>query len=151
MNKPHLFVRQTHIPLSREEVFTFFSDAANLQRITPNDLGFQILTPQPITMQTGTLIDYTLNISGVPVKWRTRIAHWEPPIKFVDEQLRGPYALWEHTHLFEETPDGTRMDDIVYYRLPFAPLSELIHPLIRLQLNHIFNFRETAVRSFLLS
>jgi ligand-binding SRPBCC domain-containing protein len=138
------------VPLPRERVFAFFAEAANLERVTPPELHFGILTRRPIPMREGALIDYRLSLFGVPLRWRARIARWYPPAGFVDEQLRGPYRLWEHTHRFREDGGATTVEDVVRYALPLAPFGEVLHPLVRLQLERIFRFRRSAVRSCLL-
>ena len=143
----HLLQREQTLPGSPGEVFPFFGDALNLEAITPPFLGFRVTTPRPIDMRPGALIDYRLHLHGVPVSWQTTIAVWDPPRRFVDVQIRGPYRIWHHTHDFE--PDGTggtRMRDTVRYALPFGPLGALAHRLmVRRDLDRIFDFREGAV------
>lgn len=134
------------IPRSRDVVFSFFQDPENLARITPPALGFLILTPGPIPMHAGSVIDYTIRISGLRLRWTTVISEYEPPAKFVDVQIRGPYSFWHHTHTFEEVPGGTRMTDQVRYALPFGPLGRLAQRLtVRKQIAAIFAHRRIAV------
>jgi ligand-binding SRPBCC domain-containing protein len=142
--------RQQLVPLPRDQVFSFFADAANLQAITPDSLHFHMLTPLPIEMRAGTLIEYRLRLFGLPVFWRTRIEEYDPPHRFVDVQLRGPYADWRHTHEFAETPGGTLMTDRVDYRIPLGPLGRLAHALfVQRMLRRIFDYRQAAVERLL--
>ena len=145
--EPHILEREQRIPLPPEEVFPFFEDAYNLEDITPPFLGFRVVTPRPIDMRAGALIEYRLKLHGVPVRWRTQIESFDPPHTFTDVQLSGPYKLWHHTHVFE--PDGrggTVMRDRVLYELPFGPLGEVAHSLfVKRDLRRIFDFRQVTV------
>jgi ligand-binding SRPBCC domain-containing protein len=134
-----------HLPVPRDRVFAFFADAENLGRITPSELGFQIRTPTPIAMTAGTLIEYTIKLWGIPLRWQTRISEWNPPEHFVDEQLRGPYKTWIHTHRFADVAGGTDIEDDVAYELPFGIFGRLVAPLVRLQLARIFRHRQEQV------
>ncbi len=120
--KNTLVLAEQRIDRPIDEVFKFFSDASNLERITPSSVRFQIITPTPIEMKVGTLIDYKIRIKGLPIRWRTRIAEWDPPHRFADEQLKGPYHLWYHTHWFKEDGDGTLIGDRVEYRPKGGPI-----------------------------
>jgi ligand-binding SRPBCC domain-containing protein len=132
-----------------QEVFRFFSRPENLAEITPASLGFQMLTPQPIVMKDGAVIDYLITLFGLPLRWRTLITEFSPPHRFVDLQLRGPYAYWHHTHSFVETDDGTIVADEVRYALPFGLLGRAAHTIvIRRQLNHVFDFRARILEQY---
>lgn len=135
------------LPLPPEKVFPFFADALNLETITPPWRNFNVLTPRPIEMRVGTLIDYKLRMHGLPIRWRTRISEWEPPHRFADEQLRGPYRQWIHEHTFEARDGGTLCRDMVKYAVPF---DFLMHELfVRRNVEKIFAFRaETLKKHF---
>src|SRR5512137_1582601 len=146
----HILERSQLVPLPRPEVFAFFGNARNLEAITPDFLHFEILPPVPARMSEGVIIDYRLSLFGVPFRWRTRIAAWVPGVRFVDVQERGPYALWHHTHTFEDVEGGTRVSDRVEYRLPLGPLGEAAHPiLVRRTLERIFDHRRERVAALL--
>ena len=132
------------LPLPPAELFPFFADAGNLDAITPPWLNFHIVTPRPIEMRPGALIDYQLRVRGLPLRWRTLIKEWQPPHRFVDEQLRGPYRQWLHTHTFETRDGGTLARDVVHYAVPFDFIA---HPLfVRRDIENIFSFRQQALR-----
>lgn len=146
----HTLTRSITITRPLREVFDFFADAGNLERITPPELNFHIITPQPIDIEKGTLIDYSLKLRGLPMKWRTEISVWEPPFEFVDQQLSGPYKQWIHRHRFTELAKGeTLIEDEVRYRLPLEPLGDVVHFIVRRELNYIFDHRQKAVAELL--
>jgi hypothetical protein len=142
----HVYESTQDVPKPLDEVFAFFSRPENLQEITPDSLDFQFLTPSPIAMKEGAIIDYALKIKGVPVQWRSIISCYDPPHKFVDEQLKGPYAFWHHTHAFEPIEGGTRISDTVRYVLPFGPLGDVVHSLmVRRDVEEIFKHRHKVI------
>ena len=143
--KEYVIERSTWIAHPMSTVFPFFSAAENLRKITPPELGFRIRSASPILMRVGTLIDYTIVLFGLPLRWRTEITKWDPPHSFEDKQLRGPYAKWVHTHSFVEERGGTTMRDRVVYALPLGALGRLAHPLVRRQLRWIFDYRESVL------
>lgn len=133
------------LPLLPKELFSFFADAGNLDAITPRWLHFRIVTPLPITMRAGTFIDYKLRLRGLPLRWRTLIKEWQPPQRFVDEQVRGPYRQWIHEHTFEPRDGGTLARDMVQYAVPFDFIA---HPLfVRRDIEKIFAYRQEALRA----
>ena len=134
------------VSLPRGEVFHFFADAGNLARITPPELGFHILTPQPIAMDAGALIDYRIRLWGIAMSWLTEITTWNPPNEFVDTQLRGPYAEWVHRHRFIAMTEGsTLVEDYVRFKLPMGRLGATASPIVRRQLRRIFDYRRSAI------
>lgn len=144
----YVLEREQLVPRPRAEVFAFFEDAANLERITPLFLHFRVVTPTPIAMKTGALIDYRIRLFGVPLKWRTRIESYEPTARFVDTQLRGPYRRWHHLHEFIDVPGGTMMTDRVEYTLPFGPLGKAARAIfVRSTLDRIFDYRRDVIAS----
>ena len=147
MSRVHILERQQRVELPIDRAFEFYGDARNLERITPPWLGFEVTTPAPIEMGVGTLIEYRLRLHRVPVRWRTRIEAWEPPRRFVDVQVKGPYALWEHTHTFEaDGREAAIIRDRVRYSIPFGPLGEVANRLlVRRDLRQIFDYRQEAV------
>jgi ligand-binding SRPBCC domain-containing protein len=148
----HVLEREQRVDLPAAEAFAFYGDAHNLERITPPLLRFEVVTPRPIEMGVGTLIEYRLRLHRVPVRWGTRIEAWEPPRRFVDAQVKGPYSLWEHTHTFEEDgPASTIIRDRVCYSIPFGPLGEIADRLlVQRDLERIFDYRREAVARELL-
>lgn len=146
----HTLTRSITISRPLREVFDFFADAGNLERITPPELNFHIITPRPIEIEKGKLIDYRLSLRGLPMKWRTEISVWDPPFEFVDQQLNGPYKQWIHRHRFTELEKGkTLIDDEVRYRLPLEPLGDVVHFIVRRELDYIFDHRQKTVAKLL--
>jgi ligand-binding SRPBCC domain-containing protein len=144
--KFHTLRREQWIARPIDEVFAFFADARNLEEITPPWLGFRTLTPAPIRMAAGTLIRYRLSLHGVPIRWTTEIREWEPASRFVDVQLSGPYRLWHHTHRFAESNGGTRMWDVVRYRVPLGWLGRVMNAiLVRRDVERIFEYRSARI------
>jgi ligand-binding SRPBCC domain-containing protein len=139
------FQAELWLPLPPAELFRFFGDAANLDAITPPWLHFQVVTPPPIVMREGALIDYRLRVHGLPLRWRTCISAWQPPHRFVDEQIRGPYRQWIHEHTFEPRDGGTLARDVVRYAVP---LDFLLHRwFVRPDIERIFRFRSEALEN----
>jgi ligand-binding SRPBCC domain-containing protein len=133
---------------AQEDVFKFFSNAANLDAITPAWLHFQIITPMPVEMHQGTLLEYRLKLKGFPVRWLTEITEWDPPYRFVDRQLKGPYRKWVHTHTFEAKEGGTLVRDQVEYEIAGWIFEPLIHRLfVGPDLERIFQHRRVKLGS----
>ena len=146
----HILTRSLTLDLPHQRVFDFFADAANLERITPPELNFHIITPQPIRIEKDTLIDYQLSLRGFSLTWKTIISVCKPPFEFVDEALKSPYKEWIHRHTFIELAENkTLIEDEVRYRLPLEPFGNLAHWLVRRELNYIFDFRQKAVTEIL--
>jgi ligand-binding SRPBCC domain-containing protein len=145
--KVHVLEREQLIERPLGEVFGFFSEARNLERITPSWLSFKVLTPGPIEMRPGALIEYKLSVHGAPMKWVTEIESWEENSSFVDRQLKGPYTLWHHTHEFLDlNGTSTLVRDRVRYSLPFGFLGEVAHVLfVQRDLDNVFAYRREAV------
>ena len=137
------FQAETCVPRPHSEVFPFFAEARNLQTLTPPWLKFEVLTPVPIVMRPGTLIDYRITVHGLPIRWRTEITAWDPPHRFVDVQLRGPYTLWHHTHTFAARDNGTLVRDLVRYDVPGGALANALF--VRRDLGKIFAYRQTKL------
>jgi ligand-binding SRPBCC domain-containing protein len=143
----YMLDREQWVPRPIEEVFAFFSNAANLELLTPPWLKFHIVTPQPITMAPGTLIEYRIHWHFVRLRWVTEIVEWTPPTRFVDVELRGPYKLWHHTHSFTSERGGTTIRDQIRYALPLGPIGALANRLaVCRDLERIFDYRVERVR-----
>jgi len=142
----HVFETEQVVAAGIEDTFAFFSDAANLDAITPPSLGFTILTPLPIVMREGALIEYRLRLMGLPVHWLTRIDAWVPGQSFTDTQLRGPYALWVHHHRFVAHSDGTSVRDRIEYALPAPRFTAPVHAVfVRPMIEKIFAYRREVI------
>jgi ligand-binding SRPBCC domain-containing protein len=131
------------LPQPPRVVFPFFADAANLEAITPPWLRFSVLAPSPIIMRAGTVIDYRLRVHGFPLQWQSEITSWSPPFLFVDEQRRGPYRYWRHTHTFEEKDGGTLCRDLVEYSVPGGRIINWL--IVRRDLQRIFAYRQASL------
>jgi ligand-binding SRPBCC domain-containing protein len=142
----HVLEREQLIARPRPEVFAFFADPRNLETMTPETLGFHILTPGPIAMRKGAIIDYDLRLFGVRFSWKTLIEAYELDQRFVDVQMKGPYKVWRHTHTFSDAEGGTLVRDRVEYALPFGVLGTAVRALfVRRTLEGIFDFRAATM------
>jgi ligand-binding SRPBCC domain-containing protein len=137
--KKSFFLCEVLLPKAVSQIFPFFGNARNLQLITPPWLRFEILTPDPIVMQEGALIDYRISLRGVPLRWRTRIELWDPPRRFIDVQIKGPYRLWHHEHLFEPRGQNTLCVDRLEYAVPGGLIIDRLF--VRRDIEQIFAFR----------
>jgi ligand-binding SRPBCC domain-containing protein len=141
--KPHFLEFETKLYRPLAEVFEFFSNAENLNKVTPTEVSFSMLTPMPVKMQVGALIDYRIILSGIPFFWRTQVSVWQPPYRFVDEQAKGPYVFWHHEHTFEDKGSYILMTDRLHYLSPGWFLEPLIDKLfIRPRIEKIWGYRE---------
>jgi len=149
--RTHVLHREQRLAGTPGEVFAFFADASNLEAITPPLLRFTVITPGPIEMRVGTLIAYRLRVHRAPVSWLTSIQRWDPPRAFVDMQIKGPYALWHHTHGFAADGQGhTLMTDTVRYAIGYGPLGELAHTaFVRRDVERIFDYRARVIEPLL--
>ncbi len=137
----HILEWRIWLPRPRAEVFAFFADPGNLSAVTPRWLGFRPLSPS-IPLEAGAVFDCRIRWLGIPVRWRSFIREYDPPYRFVDVQLLGPYDRWEHRHMFREEQGGTWVEDRITYRLPLGPLGRLLHSLcVGRQLRGIFDYR----------
>lgn len=144
--KIHVLRQVQRLEAPLHVVFPFFAKPENLERLTPKSLGFKVLTPSPIPMHVGAIIDYVVSLNGLPMRWTTAISEFDPPHRFVDVQLKGPYSFWHHTHTFEDLGDATVVRDEVNYALPGGPLGQLAHAaLVKRQLDQIFRFRRAVL------
>jgi ligand-binding SRPBCC domain-containing protein len=135
---------QFWLPRPREEIFSFFSDPSNLDRLTPPWLHFEILTPKPIEMHAGTLLDYRLSLHGIPLRWQSEISVWEPPNRFIDRQTRGPYRQWVHEHTFSTHKGGTLVGDRVTYSVPGGRIIQKL--LVAPDLDRVFGYRHKILK-----
>lgn len=135
--------KKQNIPISKEEAWNFLSDPKNLKKITPEYMGFDIVSGADKEMYPGQIIEYIVKpVLGIPNKWVTEITHVVENKFFVDEQRFGPYALWHHKHFLKEIPGGVEMEDLIHYKVPFGIIGQLVNPiLVRPKLEEIFEFR----------
>lgn len=146
----HTLSREIVVPAPLDQAFEFFSMAENLERLTPPSLRFEILTPSPIIMEPGTQIEYRLRLFGIPFRWLTEITDWEPNVRFVDLQRKGPYLLWEHVHTFVPTRMGTLIRDDLQYQVPGGPFEPTITRLfVKPQVERIFEYRTKQIATIL--
>src|SRR3954447_26398999 len=148
MSRIHVLQREQRLEAAPAVVFPFFADARNLEAITPPLLSFRLLTPDPISMEVGTFLQYALRVHGLPVRWDTLIQEWDPPRRFGDVQLRAPSRLWHHTHELVPLDGGaaTLMRDTVRYAVGFGALGEIARrTVVRRDLEAIFAFRRDRV------
>ena len=136
----HTLHATIELPVDVLTLFDFFGDAFQLEQITPPWLHFRVLTPDPIEMTSGALIDYRLKLHGIPIRWQSLISTWDPPHSFTDEQIRGPYRIWRHVHTFEATDTGTIVRDRVKYRVPMGRLINRLF--VEKDLVRIFRYRQ---------
>ncbi len=147
--KTYVLKKEQQLPISLDEAWAFFSRPGNLQKITPEALSFNVLTPSEEleSMYSGQIINYIVKpLLGIPIKWTTEITHVFAPHYFVDEQRFGPYAFWHHKHFFVENERGVLMTDLIHYLPPLGLIGRMVHPfIVRPKLEEIFNYRVTAV------
>ncbi len=147
----HTLRKSIKVPGTLDTVFEFFNRPENLEKLTPANLKFNILTPSPVAMHNGAVFDYTIGLFGVPMRWTSIITNYHPPHHFVDIQLKGPYAYWHHKHSFESRPDGVEVTDEIHYEIGFSVFGKVVlRPIIQRQLDAIFSFRAHAIKELFL-
>ncbi|MEE4311404.1 MAG: SRPBCC family protein [candidate division KSB1 bacterium] len=145
--KKYILETETILDMPLDEVFPFFADAHNLNRVTPPWLNFEIISDRDIEMQVGTQVQYRLKLHSIPVRWQSEITEWDPPYKFTDTQIQGPYRLWIHEHIFASEADKTIMRDRVTYAVPGRIFAQLIHSVfVKRDLDRIFSYREEVFK-----